>query len=141
MSSVPDLLRELSSEGATLFRQEIALARAELGEKLEVYRRGSISMAVGGALLLASMFFLLWVLNHGLTVLLAQLMGLEIAVWLAPLLLAATLGGVGWSMLKEAQQRIADEGITPHETLETLREDQLWVRRKAREVKEEMRDG
>lgn len=139
--SVPQLLRELSQEGADLVRQEFALAKAEMEEKVTVFRRSSVSMAIGGALLLASLLIFVQAVNYGLTALFAQFMALDIAVWLAPLILAVALAAIGWGVFKGGKERMQEEGIAPHETQETLEEDQIWARRKAHEVKEEIRHG
>jgi hypothetical protein len=139
--SVPELLRELSREGGDLVRQEIALARAEMTEKVETFRRSSVSMAIGGALMLGALLLFVLAVNHGLTAILAQAMALEVAVWLAPLILSVVLLGSGWAVFKGGKERIAEEGLTPEATRETLEEDQRWARRKVHEVKEEIRHG
>lgn len=139
--STADLLRALSSEGSELVRQELALARAELNEKLDLFQSRLTSMAVGGALLLAALLFFLWAVNSGLTALLAQVVSLEIAVWLSPLLLAGVLALVGRGMMSSAARDMKKEGVTPSRTKKTLEADTRWARNKAREMKEEMAHG
>lgn len=139
--SVPELLRELSSEGAELVRKELQLARAEMTEKAETFRRSTVSMAVGGAVLLAALLMFAQAVNYALTALLAQAMSVGIAVWLAPLILAIGLGVIGWGVFKGGKERISEEGITPTATKQTLEQDQAWARRKVHDVKEEIRHG
>jgi hypothetical protein len=139
--SMPDLLRQLSGESGNLVRQEVALAKAEMREKLAVFMRSMASIAIGGALLLAALMTGLWALNMGLTSLLAQAMDLEIAAWLSPLILTIALGAAGWMMIGRGKSAMADEGLTPRATKETLKEDTRWAQTKAREVKEEMTHG
>jgi hypothetical protein len=139
--SIPELIRELSSEGADLVRQEIALGKAELSDKLETYRSSSIAMAAGGAVLLAALLLFTQALNNGLIALLAQGMDLEIAVWLAPLILTAVLAAIGWGMISSARKKLAAEGLTPELTKQTLIEDKRWASRKVEDVKEEIKHG
>jgi hypothetical protein len=39
------------------------------------------------------------------------------------------------------KKRMAEEGIAPETTQQTLRDDKRWASRKVREVKEEMKHG
>jgi hypothetical protein len=98
-------------------------------------------MVVGGALLLAALLLVVQALNHTFTALLTLIFGVGVAVWLAPLVLALVIGGLGWDFLSSAKRRIGQEGLVPHATTETLRDDQRWARRKVREMKEEIRHG
>lgn len=139
--SVSDLLRELSGEGAELVRQEVALVKAEMSEKLDLFKSEVISMAVGGAFLLAALLFFLWAVNSGLTALLVQFMAVEVAIWLSPLILAGILALAGMSMTKSAAGEMKREGITPSTTKRTLEADKRWAQDKARQVKEEMNHG
>jgi hypothetical protein len=130
--SLGDLLRELSSEGRTLVRQEVELARTEMAEKVSVYARNAASMAVGGALLLVAGMALATAIIYGLIVLFDSFMAFEVAVWLAPLLFAVVVGLIGWSMIGKAKEKLARESVVPRETVATLREDKDWVKRKVR---------
>lgn len=130
--SLGELLRELSSEGRSLVRQEVELAKAEMSEKVSVYTRNAASIAVGGALLLVAGIALATAIIYGLIVLLDSFMAFEIAVWLAPLLFAAVVGAIGWSMVKKAKETLARESVVPRQTVATLREDKHWVQSKVR---------
>ena len=138
-ASVPDLLRRLSGEGSELVRQEIALAKAEMYEKLETVKRSAATMAAGGGLLLAGLLFALWALNTGVTAALMQVVDASIAVWLAPLLLAAVLLAVGWALISSAKSTLADESLAPEGSRESLRNDRRWVESKVEQVKEDVR--
>ena len=65
-------------------------------EKLGTGKRSAATMAAGGGLLLGGLLFALWALNTGVTAALMQVVDASMAVWLAPLLLAAVLLAVGW---------------------------------------------
>ncbi len=133
--SLGSLIKELGDEGSRLIREEVRLAKTEMREKIEVYERNTMKMVVGGVLLLGAFLVLLIAVNRGLTLVLFQFMSLEIAVWLAPLILASIAGIVGWGMTKTAQKEMKEEGITPNRTMQTLREEKNWVMQQAREVR------
>jgi hypothetical protein len=126
--SIGDLIRELADEGRTLLRSEVSLVKAELTEKVHVYERNTSRIAIGGALLLAALFFALWALNMGVTALLTLVVEEEIAVWLAPLIIAVILAIVGRSMVKGGTEEIRHEGIVPERTATTLRDDARWAK-------------
>jgi uncharacterized membrane protein YqjE len=139
--SVAGLLRQLSTDTVDLVRNELELAKAEIHEKAGVYQRGTMAVGIGAALLLGALFFGLWTLSTALTALLAQMMDLDIAVWLSPLILTIALGATGWSVIKGAKDRMKDEGIVPRQTTDALREDTRWARDKVHEIKEDIRHG
>jgi hypothetical protein len=139
--SVADLLRDLSTETVSLVRQELDLARAEMRDKVEVYRENSLAIGAGAALLLGAMLTGLWTLNSALTALLAQSMDLEVAVWLSPLILTVALGAMGWGMVRRAMNQMKEEGLVPRQTTDALRDDKRWVQEKAHEIKEEITHG
>ena len=126
--SVGDLIRELADEGRTLLRNEVSLVKAELSDKVHVYEKNSSRIAIGSALLLAALFFVLWALNMGVTALLTLVVEPEIAVWLAPLLLGIVLALVGRGMVKGGAAEIRHEGIVPERTARTLRDDTRWAK-------------
>ncbi|HSJ16313.1 MAG TPA: phage holin family protein [Longimicrobiales bacterium] len=130
--SLGELLRELSTEGRTLVRQEVELAKTEMSEKVSVYTSNAASLATGGALLLFAGLALSTAIIYGLIVLLDSFMAFEIAVWLAPLLFAVVVGLVGWSMISKAKQTLARESVIPQQTVTTLREDKQWLQSKVR---------
>lgn len=133
--SLGSLIKELGDESSRLIQEEIQLAKTEMREKVQVYERNAVKMAIGGVLLLGALFVLLVAVNRGLTALLTLFVAVEVAVWLAPLILAAVAGLIGWSMVKGAQKAMKKEGVTPKRTVATLREEKNWVKQEAREVR------
>lgn len=139
--SLGSLLKELRNEGTQLLRQEVALAKAEIGEKIDVYRRGLITLGIGVALMLAALLPLVETLVRGLTVLLEGAVALETAVWLAPLIVAAVLGAVGYAVLRAGTHTVSEEDVVPHKTVDSLQEDKHWAEQKGREVKRRVEHG
>ncbi|HEU5208439.1 MAG TPA: phage holin family protein [Longimicrobiales bacterium] len=126
--SIGQLFKELQSESSTLVRQEVELAKAEVMESVRSYARSAVSMAIGGALLLAALFGVLWTINMALTALLEDAVGLENAVWLSPLILSAVIAIIGYSMVKGASNRMREESLVPRRTTETLKEEKQWLK-------------
>ena len=87
---------------------------------------------MGVALLAVACFFLLSSLDRGFAALLASWMDDRIALWLAPLLLAAVIGGIGFWLLSSARRTLRAEGLTPERTVETLRENTNWIKERLR---------
>lgn len=128
--SIIGLLRSLTTEGRELLALEIALAKTEMREKLEVYERNALSIAIGGGLLLAALLLGAWALNAALTSLLATFIGIGIAVWLSPLILTLAFGAIGWSKVKKGLDGIGNESPKPTKTIQTLKDDKRWAERK-----------
>src|SRR5512138_1145241 len=81
-----DLLKELTGEIRDLFRKEVELARTETAEKASRMGSNAAAVLMGGAVVLVGGFVLMEAIVRGLTALLAQWMPLDVAVWLAPLI-------------------------------------------------------
>ena len=130
--SLGTLFKELSDDSTRLLRQEIELAKAEMSEKLDIYKSNMTKLVIGGSLLVAALFGALITLNHGLTALLDQFMELGIAYWLSPLLITIVVAMVGRSMVKKATTAMSEEGLKPRETMATIREEKQWIEGKVR---------
>lgn len=126
------VVRDLVQDGRTLLRQEAELAKAEVRHKVSVYERNVGAIAIGGVLLLAALLAVLYALNMGLTALLAEWLGLGIGVWLAPLLLGALFGMVGWTMIGKGRRAIAREGVLPEQTVDELRREKDWAKERVK---------
>jgi hypothetical protein len=125
------LLRDLRDEVTTLLRQEIALAKAEISEKIKRLTRDIALIAVGGILAIVAAIFLLLAVRDLLAVgLLAAGVSAGVAVWLAPLIIALAIGIAAWVMIDRGRKALAKEDLTPRKTIQSLREDQQWAKQK-----------
>jgi hypothetical protein len=123
------LLRDLSRETTTLLRDEAALARAELGEKLDHFTSGAAELAGGLLLAFAGFMVLLGAAVFGL----AEVMPL----WASSLLVGAVVLGIGVLLFMRARSQLAAERLTPERTLESLRRDADLARDEAQRVREQ----
>jgi hypothetical protein len=113
------LFSDLWRETSALFRAEAELAKAELSEKVTQIQTAIISLAVGGAILLAAILFLLDAVVNGL----AQVLPPEQAPWLAPLIVGAVVGIIGFVVLAKGRRDLEARSLTPTRTMHSLRRD------------------
>jgi hypothetical protein len=119
--SVPDLVRGLAQETATLVRQELALARAEVTQTAK--RTGIGIGELGGAALFG--LFALACLSAAAIAALA----IALPVWLAALIVAAVYGGVAGVLGLRGGRQVAEAmPPKPEQTIETVKEDVAWAR-------------
>jgi len=118
--SVAGLLSDLANETGTLLRQEIALFKAEIGEKLGSLGVGAGAMAAGGLVAFSG-----W-----LALIAAAVLGLSnaLAPWLAALIVGIVVIAIGAGLLLFGKSRLNADALVPRRTLNSLREDEEWVR-------------
>jgi Putative Actinobacterial Holin-X, holin superfamily III len=127
-TSVPEtdsamaLVRRLIDEVLTLFRQEIALATAELSRSLTRARTGIGSIATGGAVAFAGLLLLLQAAVLGLA--------LVLPAWLAALIVGAVVGAIGLAMVSAGKRRLEPGALAPTRTQESLRRDKELLERR-----------
>lgn len=129
--SIGDLIRDLRDESLTLLRQEVALAKTEMSEKAAKLIRNLIYLAVGGLIAYAGLIFLILAVTFGAQVGLVKLgLSLDVATWLAPLLVGIIVGIVGYTLVQKAVSTLSNESIVPEKTTESLKEDKQWIEKK-----------
>ena len=126
--SIGQLLKELRDETTTLLRQEVDLAKTEMGEKASRVGSNIGSLAMGGAVAFLGALALLAAVVYGLTSLLDQFMSVGVAIWLAPLIVGLVLAAVGYSLVKKALATLRQESLTPRRTTQTLQENKEWLK-------------
>ena len=128
--SIGQLLKELRDETTTLLRQEVDLAKTEIGEKASRLGSNLGSLALGGGVAFLGALALLAAVVYGLTSLLDQFMSVGVAIWLAPLIVGLVLAAVGYSLLNKALATLRQESLTPRRTTQTLQENKEWLKSK-----------
>jgi uncharacterized membrane protein YqjE len=120
-----ELLKELSDHTTTLVRQEIELAKAELGEKGK--KAGVGAGMFGGAGLFG--VFALAALTTGIIVALDSAMPL----WLAALIVAVVYGAIGAVLALQGRNKVQQAGPpVPEQATESVKEDVQWAKTQAR---------
>jgi uncharacterized integral membrane protein len=130
--SITDLIKNLRDETTTLVRQEIALAKTEMSEKAAKAGRNAGYMGVGSALAHTALIILLLglsaLLYHGLVEMDLSNM---VAGWLAPLIVGAIAAAIGYALIQKAISAFKRETLVPEKTVDSLKENQQWLSRKA----------
>jgi hypothetical protein len=130
-ASLGELFRQLAQDGGALVRQEIELAKGELGESVRRTATGAGWIVAGAVVALL-----------GLLVLIAALVvGLGDALdnyWLAALLVGGGFVVIGAILALLAAKRLKRVSFRPNATIETLQDDKRWARAEIQQVKREL---
>ena len=109
---VTELLQQTAEDLLLLLRQEFALARVELGEKVSQVRRGVIALLCGAVLALAALPVLLIALVFAL----AEAMPL----WAAALLVALATALLSALLLFRGRNLLRARNLVPRRTIASL---------------------
>lgn len=116
------LLRRLTDELATLLRQELALATAEVARSMRLMLTGAAAIAAGGAVLYAGLLALLAAAVLGLATVLQP--------WLAALILGAAVTMIGIVLVLAGVRSMDPSALKPSRTAESLRRDKDVITRR-----------
>ena len=115
-----DLFGDLAAEMSNLVRQEVALAKVEVGQKAKYVGRNVGYLVVGGAVAYAAALAII----AAIIMLLARVM----PHWGASLLVGVVVAIIGWLLIGKALTALQQTDLTPRETVETLKEDATWMK-------------
>jgi hypothetical protein len=118
--SLGELIAELTQELGRLIRNEVELARIDLGNRLGQVGRNAGLVAAGGSLALGGFLVLLAAAVLGLAAL-----GLD--PWIAALVVGIGALGVGYVILSAGMSRMRQTTIVPVRSIESIKEDAKWV--------------
>ncbi len=117
--TVTGQVRALFKDAGTLVSQEIALARAEIGEKAQQAKKGAGYLGAAAALGFAGLLTLcaaaMW------------LLALVLPLWLSSLIVAAVLLLAGGLLFGAGKKNMEPSNLTPDRTMESLKRDQRLV--------------
>jgi fatty acid desaturase len=113
--STLELMRRLLNEVATLFRQELALARAEFMRSISRLATGATAVATGAAVLYAGVLVLLLAAVFGLAAVLEP--------WLAALIVGLIVGIIGYVMVHAGLKTLSRTSVKPELTADSLKRD------------------
>ena len=122
--TVGALLRDLADGSARLLRQEMRLARIEVGELLRRLAAGTAQVAVGGVMMLLGVMALL----TGVILLIGD-EWLRDRYWLAALIVTVLLSAVAAWMARRGTALLTPTRLVPDQTVRTLKEDKEWLKR------------
>jgi hypothetical protein len=128
--SIPGLLKDIRDQTTHLMRQEVALARTEVSEKISKIARNSIYLIAGALVALASLVILLQSLSWLVDMWLENTRWERHSTWLAFLLVGLVAATIGALTARKGAKTIKRENLVPEKTIESLKEDKAWMRRK-----------
>ncbi len=115
-----ELFSDLASDMSNLVRQEVELAKVEVGQKAKHVGRNIGYLVVGGAIAYAALLAVI----AAIILLLDRVM----PSWGASLLVGVVVAGIGWLLIGKAVSALQQTDVTPRETVETLKEDAAWMK-------------
>lgn len=114
--SLPELASSLVGQISTLFRKEVQLARAEMGEKLGSMAGAVVPMAAGGGLLLGALVLLLLALA-------SLLVHLGVIRGWAELIVGILAAIGGYVLIRTGISKLGSASLVPSRTMEQLSRD------------------
>jgi hypothetical protein len=122
--SFGSLFAELTQETATLVQQEVALAKAEMSEKVSQLGSGLATLIIGGFVLFAGLLKLLDAVIYGI----GELLPPDLSVWL-PALIVGVIGAIiGAVMLQKGRSNLKPGNLAPQRTAASLRRDKEFAK-------------
>lgn len=126
-----DLFRQLAQDSATLIRQEVALAKAEVRENVKGVARDAAKIAVGAVLAAVGAL----VMVAFLVLLLGDVVG---EYWAGALIVGVLLVAIGAFLALGAMKRLKQDKLAPEQTIQTLKEDKQWLQSEMKQVRRDL---
>src|SRR3954468_3106038 len=120
------LVRELADGSAELIRGETKIARTEIGGAVEGIAIGTGFIAIGAVLAMLGGLSLF----AGVILLIGDQWLPRDLYWVAALLVLLVTGGIAFVFLKRGMSMLSPASLAPDQTVETLREDKEWLKRR-----------
>jgi uncharacterized membrane protein len=119
--SLGGLIRGILMDLRTLIREEISLARVEIGEQATRARAAAMSFGIAAGALVLGGVFLLIAIAMGI----AEL--LHWPVWAGFLSVAGLLAIIGYATLSSGRRQMRTVHAVPEATVTTLKENSEWI--------------
>jgi len=114
-----ELVSDLAAQTGVLIRQEIKLAKAEVGEKAKLAAKdvalmasGALAIVLGSAVLIAAIVLIV---------------ALALPLWAAALIVGLVFAGAGAGLAFAGYRSLERLDFVPRQTVETLKENRAWV--------------
>jgi hypothetical protein len=133
LPNIADLLKDLRDESTLLLREEVALAKKEISDKISKTAL-NLTFVAGGALTAycAVTFLLLAVSALISQAFVARGLSIGLAVFLGLLIVGFVVGIISIAMIVKGIQTLKKTSLVPEKTVETLKEDKTWAQNKIR---------
>jgi uncharacterized membrane protein YqjE len=129
---IGELLKRFGQDAGTLVKQEITLAKLELRESAKSLAKDAGKIGAAAGLGLFGGFALLAFVIVGLGDLINN-------YWLSALVMAVLLLGAAAVLARGALANMKNNTLAPHETVQTLKDDQRWAKREVQDFKQSLK--
>jgi xanthine/uracil permease len=129
--SLGELLTRLTTDTGDLVRQEVALVRAEVRQVGSTLARDGTRLGIALGLALAGAL----AVTAFLVIAIGDLLN---NYWLGALVVGLVLLAVGAVLARSAIADVKRRGLTPQQSVASLKEDAAWAKQESREVKREL---
>ena len=118
---IGELFANLANQSRTLVIQEVALAKADLSQKMGQATKGLTYTAIGGAIAYAGFLALVGAAIFGLA--------LFMPAWLAALVVGVIVAIVGYILLQMGLNDLKPKDLKPEQTIQSVKETQEWAKK------------
>jgi len=122
--STAELLSELADATGQLVRQQMALLKFELSQKLAGVAHGAVALAAGAVIVFSGWCALLAAATLALCAI--------VVPWFAALIVALANLLLGAGLLYFARRRLGSRSFALRRTVRSLREDAAWIKERVR---------
>ena len=124
--SIAELVKQLSDQSATLVRQEVDLAKAELAVKGKQAGMGAGLFGGSGVIGLYAV--------GALTACVILALATAVTAWLAALIVAAVYGAIAGVLAMRGRTKLQQGAPpVPEQAVESMKEDVEWTKQRAKE--------
>jgi hypothetical protein len=129
--SIADLIKELRDGALLLVRQEVALAKTEMSEKIGRTLRNTGYAFAGALVAFLGLVFILQAVTALTGVgLKAAGVASEQCLWLAPLIIGVVVAVIGTILVTKSIATLKNETLVPEKTIDSLKGDKAWIQSK-----------
>ncbi len=124
------LFRDLREEIATLFRQEVELARTEVSERIGSTAKDLGRLAMGGFVAYAGVLLLLVAVSILIGYALLSTFSAGIAYTLGFAIVGLVFAIIGYALIRTCLSNLSSRNLLPQQTVESLRDNKEWIKEK-----------
>jgi hypothetical protein len=122
--SIGELFSQLANDTTNLVRQEVRLAKVELGQKAARVGKRVGLIALGSGVAYAGML--------SIVAALVMVLGQFLPMWLSALIIGAAVMGTGSYVSQQQLNALKQLDATPEATVQTLKDDKEWAKEQMR---------
>ena len=122
--AIGELLGDLYRDAERMVRLEVEFAKTEVTQKATRVGKNAGFLVVGAIVAYTGVLAIL----AGII----ALLGLLIPVWVSALIIGILVAGAGAFLAWKGLQTLRQESVAPQRTIDTLKEDQEWMRDQSR---------